>query len=409
MHRSTQDLAAHERQQQARHQRHLSSSADLPVEPLTLALVHGLAALPPAVTVSLYLPTHRPTTERQQDHIRIKNLLHQARIRIIQVDGEVRADEIIAPIDRLAANPSFWMHPSDGVVLFCRKGSIRLLRTSTPMPELALVSEHCHIKPLMPLLQDESRFHLLAISSLGVQLYQGTRISLNSIDLPGAPTAIDHGLPHPLPEHLAGALATNGHGTAAMHDSGPAVVSQARERTLAYFRRVDACVCALLQGEHAPLVLAGVADLLPLYAGVNHYAHLESTRIPSAAESPVSDSLYDQAWSIIGPLVTKPHETAFARYAQVAGSDHASTDLPTIVRAGIQGRIDHLFIASDRERWGTYDRLNDKVREHQPRWPEDDDLLNVAIIAALAHRSAVHVAPQALMPNNAEISAIFRY
>jgi hypothetical protein len=409
MHRSAKAIAAHDRNQHEReHRRHLSSP-DLPVEPLTLALVHALAALPPAVTVTISMPTHRPTAERQQDHIRIKNLLHQARLRIIQVDGEERAEAIIAPIDELVANPQFWTHPADGLVLFCREGSIRLLRTSTSMPELALVSEHCHIKPLMPLLQDDSRFHLLMIGSNGVRLYQGTRASLNPIDLPGAPPFFADGSTLPGSDHPVDELPNSGRNHDIVHDVGSVEVKLALEHIEAHFRRIDACVCALLQGEPGPLLLAGATDLLPVYAGVNHYHHLEPNRIQGDPDLTATTDLHGHAMTIVDLSIAKRHETTSARYAQLAGSAQASTDLPSILRNGIEGRIDHLFVASDRERWGTYDSINDKVREHHPRWPEDDDLLNLAIISALAHRSIVHVIPLALMPDHADIAAIFRY
>jgi hypothetical protein len=408
MHRSAKALAAHERNQKEREQHRHGTLPDLPVEPLTLALVHTLAGLPPAVTVSISMPTHRPVTERQQDHIKIKNLLHQARLRIIQVDGEERADAIIEPIVELVSQPHFWNHPAAGLVLFCREGSIRLLRTATTMPELAFVSDHCHIKPLMPLLQDDGRFHLLMIAPHGVSLYQGTRSTLTLLPLPGAPPSFDDELSHPGSGQHADVLPRSGSQDIA-NDGISMDGKHASERTAEHFRRIDACVCSLLQGEQGPLLLAGDADLLPIYAGMNHYPHLDPEWIPGGSDLVAATALHGHALSIVARSIAKRHGTASDRYAQLRGSAQASIDLPSILRNGFEGRIDHLFAASDRERWGTYDRINDKVREHWPPWPEDDDLLNLAIISALAHRSSVHVNPLALMPDLADIAAIFRY
>jgi hypothetical protein len=261
----------------------------------------------------------------------------------------------------------------------------------------------------MPLLQDDSRFYLLMIVPRGVRLYQGTRSSLNAIDLPGAPISSDDGTAPSGPGHLASTQATSGSIQHAVYDAGLVNDKHARERIEIYFRRIDACVCALLQGEHAPLVIAGVDDLVPIYTGMSHYPHLEPTRIPGDPELTETTTLHDYAWRIVAPLVAKSQESAYSRFAQLSASAQASVDLPTILRAGMEGRIDHLFAANDRERWGTYDLINDKVREHQPRWPEDDDLLNLAIISALAHRSVVHVTSHSLMPDHADIAAIFRY
>jgi hypothetical protein len=75
----------------------------------------------------------------------------------------------------------------------------------------------------------------------------------------------------------------------------------------------------------------------------------------------------------------------------------------------LKGRVDDLWVASDHERWGTYDAVNDRVREHDLRWDCDDDLLNLAIIHGFATRAHVHVVAQKDVPGSQACAAIYRY
>ena len=88
---------------------------------LDFANIHILATLPPAMTASVYLPTHRFGPDRQQDHTRAKNLLHEARKLLTEIAGESRSTTILAPATAVIENPDFWAHPRDGLAMFCRE------------------------------------------------------------------------------------------------------------------------------------------------------------------------------------------------------------------------------------------------------------------------------------------------
>ncbi|MEO6887603.1 MAG: hypothetical protein ABI456_01165 [Ktedonobacteraceae bacterium] len=47
-----------------------------------------------------------------------------------------------------------------------------------------------------------------------------------------------------------------------------------KEQLLRYFQRINRGLQSVLRGERAPLVLAGVEHLLPIYRKVNTYAHV---------------------------------------------------------------------------------------------------------------------------------------
>jgi hypothetical protein len=316
---------------------------------------------------------------------------------------------MLGPIDELVANPTFWTHPSEGVILFCREGNVRIFRSPTSIPELAIVSEHCHIKPLMAMLQDDGRFYVLELDDHAVHFHFGSRFVLSPVDLPDASKSreeVDGQLESP---HHADVRLTDIIGKETRRASFPAVHEQEREKITEKFRNIDTSICKFIQEKNAPLIIIGTERLRALYAAVNHYPHLASAEDKGMPHLKPGSSLLERAWETAGPILAQGVLKARERFDKMCGTEHAISDFTAILRACSQGRIGHLYAASDSDRWGTYDAINGQVREHQPRWPEDDDLVNIAIIMALASRSEVRVLPREQIPGKEDLAALLRF
>src|SRR6266496_6474387 len=79
--------------------------------------------------VSLYMPTHRVGNEQQQEPIRLRNLLAQAKKNLLEYDVR-RPDvqEIMQPAEELLMNRDFWQNPSEGLAIFISKDVSRIYR-----------------------------------------------------------------------------------------------------------------------------------------------------------------------------------------------------------------------------------------------------------------------------------------
>jgi hypothetical protein len=409
MYRKPIPTSAHDRQQRE-HAPHVHAEpAAVPAAALDYQQIQALAARPATPTISLYLPTHRAGSDKKQDHTLLKNLIQEARR---QADGTMSApgaDALIAPLNRLVNEPGFWAHPLDSLAVFSSATGMTHAWLPAPVPALASFSEHCHLKPIIPLIQNDGRFYVLSLTQHGVHLYRGTRHALTMIELPNTPASIEEALGEPVQERHTEVRTVQGGGQGSTRYFGTVGDEQAKGRIRHYFRIIDGTVSRLLHAEHAPLVIAGVEFLLPLYRSVNSYPHLDPAGIGEHTDPQALGALHQRAWSIVAPHYTVPALKAGERIAQLLGTPRASTDLATILPALIQGRVEDLFVASDADRWGTYDARNDVVREHHPRWATDDDLLNLALIHALATRALVQVVPRGDIPGGHDIAAVFRF
>jgi Bacterial archaeo-eukaryotic release factor family 3 len=358
--------------------------------------------------VSVFLPTHRAGREVEQAPIRLKNLLRQA-TDVLKTDG-VRAPEIdrlLAPLRRLLDDRLFWQYQSDGLALFSRPGWWRSFRVPLDLPELAVVDDRFHVTPLLQLLAGDGHFFVLALSQNQIRLLEGTRDRVEEVELPGVPLGVRDALQgEEVQKQLRLYVADRG-GVGAggiYHGHGHPGEAQA-ERILRYFRKVDRGLREVLAGERAPMVLAAVEHLSPIYRKANTYPQLVDEVLPGSPEGLSLHELHARAWPIVEPLFLRAQREAVARYDRLAGTGLTSQDAQDIGRAAEDGRIETLFVSQHPA--GPSGAAGDA--------PVSDgdgglrDVLELATVTALSKGGTVYVFPAGEVPGGGNAAAMFRY
>src|SRR5207253_1889665 len=96
-----------------------------------------------------------------------------------------------------------------------------------------------------------------------------------------------------------------------------------------------------------------------------------------------------------------------ALYRQLAGTGRTAKEIAEIVPAAYQGRIQFLFVASDREQWGRFDADKQQLQSHDRPEPGDEDLLNFAAVHTLNHKGKVYAVESGEVPDRSSMAAIF--
>jgi hypothetical protein len=385
---------------------------------LTRTELRTLTETRKGLCVSIYMPTHRAGREIQQDPIRLKNLLGEAEGRLRA--GGLRtpeAQELLEPAEKLLQNGLFWQHQSDGLAIFLSPDEFRYYRLPFDFKELVVVTDRFHIKPLLPLLGGDGQFYVLALSQNEVRLIQGTRYSVSEIDLEGVPESLAAALRYNDPEKRfqfhTSTITPGGKGQrpAIFHGHGVASADDPKDYISRYFHQIDEGLHSLLQGEQAPLVLAGVDYLLPIYREANTYPHLVDEGIEGNPEELRAEELHEQAWAIVQPLFLVAQKQAAAQYRQLAGaaSEQASNNLRTVVLAAYHGRVATLFVSVGLQQWGTLDPDTKVVQLHKEAKPDDEDLLDFAAVQTLLNGGTVYAVEPEKVPDEAPLGAMFRY
>ena len=365
----------------------------------------------PGPCVSLYLPTIRTGPEIRQGAIRLKNLLGKVRERLDK-QGISDVDALLAPAERLLDDPLFWQGQGDGLALFCAPGFFRSFRLPYSFTERSLVADYFFLRPLLPLVEADGPFYVLALSQNEVRLLEATRQTVRRID--------SKILPHSLTEALGGQFtsqdlgyhtaspAGRGAQTAVYHGRGTGD-EDVKTELRRYLQRVDAAVCELLAGRTAPLVLAAAEPLPAIYREVNGYPHLLGEPVHGNPEPLRDEELRDRAWKLVAPLFEQGRVKAEEHWQELAGTRRTSNEVAEILPAAVQGRVEVLFVDGGSDLWGRFDTGAGAVEIHPAPEVEDQELLEAATLFSLRNGGTVYAVDRGRVPGGRELAAVFRY
>lgn len=375
--------------------------------------LHRLAEARNGWHVSLYMPVYPLGFEAQQNPIRLKNMLSQAEEQLTA--GGMRRPEaldLLAPAERLPTDGWFWRYQSEGLAIFCSQGLFRRYRLPLRFVELVVTARRFHVKPLLPLLSGDGHFYVLALSQNEIRLLHGSRSSIALVELEDVPESLSEALQWDDPErqlqfHTSTGARSNGR-AAVFHGHGTGT-DDAKTNIRRYFEQVAAGIDGILAEETAPLVLAGVDYLLPIYRDVSTYPHLLDTAVTGNPDELSEADLHEATWPLVEPRFAREQRAAANRYRQLAGTAQASDHLDEVLSAAHQGRVETLFVALGRQRWGQFDAAGQRSQIHGEPRPGDEDLLDLAAVQTLLQSGVVYAVDSAQMPAAEDVAAIFRY
>ena len=367
-----------------------------------------LVTAPKRHCVSIFMPTHRGGGEA--DPIRCRAHVGEAEKRLVAAGLRApEAKELLGPAHRLVEDAPFWKNQCDGLALFLAPKFVHLYRLPLAFMDVVAVGSRFHVTPLLPLLSGNGRFYVLALSRHAVRLLQGSRYGVSEVDLKGVPrnlaaALLTHDADKPFtfygrrggPDSWGGIF--HGHGVG---------LDDAKDDLLQYFHRIDRGLHPVLREERAPLVLAAVEYLQPIYRQANTYPHLLERGIKGNPDQLSGKQLHDEAWALVKPQFEKSREQAVAQYRQLAGTGRTACEVADVVPAACGGQIETLFVARDSRCWGKFDPVTGQLETHDQECPGDEDLLNLAAAHTLLHGRTVYALEPREMPDGALSAAVF--
>jgi Bacterial archaeo-eukaryotic release factor family 3 len=356
----------------------------------TREALRELADLDLRPTVSILMPTHRAGSGIRQDPIRLKTLVREARLQLERQGLEDSiASSLLRPAEDLLEDRTFWRHQEDGLALFAGPNFFRRYRLGWPLREAALVGEHFWVKPLLPALATTERFYVLALSRHAVRLIEAGPQAPAEVDLGDLPRSVDEALRSDTPEQ----------------NLQPHVVTKAVRQ---FFHRVDDRVRRLMPDRETPLVVAALDYMRSIYREVNTHPGLVPQGLAGSPDGLSTKALAGRAWSLVRPRFERFRAEALERYENV-GPRLTSTDLAAVLTAASQGRVADLFVATDVDRWGSFDPGSTTIQVRDRPGPGVEDLLNLAAVYTIERDGSVHAFVGPRVPGAGEIAASLRY
>lgn len=367
------------------------------------------------ISISLTMPVQHEPDKRDENRIRLKNLLQRSEKELAVLDyRRPDIEELLAPARDLDQTGLFLDSNGPGLAIYLGHDFSRAYELPFAAEEMVMVGSQFLIKPLMPALQKEY-FYILALSQEDVRLLRATQFTAERMDLGDMPQSLDEALRWDDPERQLqwhSKSAPSGRDTdrnALFHGHGSGDKENQKENLLRYFRLLDQGLSKILAGESRPLIMAGVDYLLPLFREASAYESIIEENISGSAQSLSDAELQEAGWKLMREHLVKAQESVDSMYQEQASKDLASSDLSAVIPAARQGRVDRLFVTLNEMKWGEYDPETGETALHAEPQPGDVDLLNVATIYTYLNSGEIDARQREEMPDEQDIAAIFRY
>lgn len=360
--------------------------------------------------VSIYMPAQIAGPEIRQNSIRLKNHLSEAREQLVDAGWrDADAEKLLQPAYDLLEQTDFWRHQQEGLSLFIAPDFFRYYRLPLEFEEMTVVSDRAHLKPIMPLLSGDGYFYLLAFSQNQVQLFRGTRHSISEVNVEEMPASLADALRYDDPEEQLNFHNVSGSGSVPIYHGQGVGTTDNKEDIRRFCNKLDHELRSFLADEEAPLVLASVQYLMPIYQSVNSYPHLLDRGVVGNPEAGKLEELHQEAWNIVQPHFQRSQQEARELYNELVGTGKATSDLQTVIPAAYNHRVDTLFVSLEDHQWGRFDPQTQQVELHEEAQPEDTDLLDSAAVETFVSGGKVYVVPKEETPEAKPIAAVFRY
>ncbi|MGH8593100.1 MAG: hypothetical protein ACREV3_04395 [Gammaproteobacteria bacterium] len=362
--------------------------------------------------VSLFMPTARAGAEIQQSPIRFKNLIREVESRLeAQQMRKPEIEALLNPAQECLQDHSFWQHQADGLAFFLAREFAQYFCFPERFEELAVVEHRFHLKPLFPLISGDGTFYLLALSQNEVRLFKGSRYHINELGLgDDVPRSLADALGHDLTEDELQFHTGGGDVSSPTYHAQGAGKDDVKSEIRKFFALLDEGLKKSLgHSSKAPLVLAGVDYLLPIYRAASSYPGVLAEGITGNPEALGDEALHEQAWALVAPRFSAKRREAQERFHAMASQQKSSNRLAEVIPAAVEGRIETLFLAKGAQQRGRFDAEKRAIDLHHAAHPNDEDLLDLAAVQTYLNGGTVYVVEPDEVPGGDISAALFRY
>ena len=363
--------------------------------------------------ISLFMPTNKAGVEvnEQSDAVRFKNALQEAGNRL-QVKGfdQGTIKTLLQPGFSLVQDELFWTRLTPGLAVFIADGLFKFIKMPLAPVEDLVIESSFYVTPLVPLFTSNEEFYVVVISKKQVKLFRGDAFGMEFIPVSGLPNGMDDAQTPDKDEETTFRLSEGGGGAASYHGHGGGNNVDDKALIATYLESADDVLWKeVLHDKTAPLLVAGVEYMIPIYKSVADYKNIWDEALTGSYEYTDTPTLYAQAREKMQPLFEQKQQKALTLYGNQSATELTSSIVADVIPAAYYGRIAHLFVQKGAHIWGTFDEMANELQVHESETESSEDLIDNTVVKTLQTGGNVYVLEAGQMPADAPVAAIMRY
>ncbi|WP_432840467.1 hypothetical protein [Dactylosporangium sp. CA-092794] len=291
--------------------------------------VKDLAKLTPSgyPAVSLLMPTHRTAPANQQDPIRLRNLLSEARRRL-ETDETVPRDVANQVYDEIAdaAEHVDMRHTGEGLALFASPGQVHVRLLESPVQERVVIADTYEVRDVVADAARHHRYWALVLSEQPTRLWSGDGAELVEVH--------SHGFPftHEGPGGLVGLP----------RDYGQEPSKHEAERHRQFFRDIATALTRIDNLDTRPVFVLGVERYLAYFA--EEWGRPFAGTVAGNYDHAGAHEVYQLLGPRLAAYTTMQQVVALEALDASRGANRFASGLAEVWALARQGRGAHLLV-----------------------------------------------------------------
>jgi hypothetical protein len=281
-------------------------------------------------SISILAPTHRTSPDNKQDPIRVKNLVAEAKNRLLSEFSAREMEPLFTKLDNLIEGIDY-EHLLDGLALYVNKDLAQAFTLPFTVTERVVVDPTFATRDLVFAFNRTPGYRVLALSEKDTRLLEGFGATVEEIRGGGFP------------------MRHEGAGGATRLPGGQGVNTSAQrdEAHRDFFRAVDEKFGALQKEERLPLVVAGVDRYLAFFREVSrHTADIAGT-VEGNYDTASEYEIARLVWPVMQNYLAGQRTETLTRLDAAVGAQRCSSAIGEVWRMAKEGRGDTLLVEQD--------------------------------------------------------------
>ena len=367
----------------------------------------GVLRNPEPPCLSLYQPTHRHHPDNQQDPIRFRNLLKALEQSLRESYPAQDARALLRQFEDLAQDRAFWNCTLGGLAVLAAPGVFHVYNLPRSVPELAVVADSFHIKPLIRFVQSADRYHVLGVSRQKISFFEGNRDALEEVDLDPAVPRIPSEAPRGEAKEFHLSAWASSAGSPGVHYSEGSKSNIEDNAATRFLRAVDRAILEhYSRPVRLPLILAALPDNQSFFRAISRNPFLLPDGVDMHPDAMSRNDLRERAWRRMESQYRARLAGLIEMFAAARSKELGDDDVERVAASAAAARVGTLLTEADRHIPG---RINPETGEVSLGGDAVDDVLDDLAELVLKNGGQVVIVPNEHMPTQTGVAAIYRF
>ncbi|HAU30307.1 TPA: hypothetical protein DCW54_01595 [Candidatus Dependentiae bacterium] len=350
-------------------------------------------------SLSIFVRTHRAMPAREQDPITVKNLVKEAKERLLKEFSARELEALFAKIDESVVKIDY-ARSKDGIAIFVNANVSKVFRLPVSVESRVIIDKVFALGEIDRIVHRLVQYYLLLLNEKSVRLYSGVGSILHEISDGGFPLSYERPRVETMQYKVNNEIVRH-----SPHDS-----EYFDEHKRQFMRKVDEACKVATKDRPLPLIITGADRTMSFFKEVH--------KQPIAAEVSGDFELYSifDLADAIEPATKKLWEekqkNKLAEFDQAVGKLHHAFGIRAVWKMAQEGRIKDLLVEEGYAVPGAInkaDSTNIMLASDSTLPGISDDLVDLVVAKVVEQGGSITFVDQDKLRGYEQIAAILRF